>query len=153
MWFVFWNPINLTTSRFEALYDRDGTLLGRFHAPATVDVTSEPAGAEVEVEIDEQYLGELEVGLEATVSPLTGARERFGRRSILQQLGGDPLDHVERVAMVVAGPVEPAEIVEVLGVDDQRLAIARDKPGIHDGRELIREPGDGVTTLGKSHAR
>lgn len=40
------------------------------------------SGAEVEVEIDEQYLGELEVGLEATVSPLTGARERFAARIV-----------------------------------------------------------------------
>jgi RND family efflux transporter MFP subunit len=35
------------------------------------------SGAEIEVDIDEQYLGELRVGLAATVSPLTGDRRQF----------------------------------------------------------------------------
>jgi RND family efflux transporter MFP subunit len=39
-------------------------------------------GAEIEVEIDEQYLGELREGLEATVSPLTGERKRFAARVV-----------------------------------------------------------------------
>ncbi len=38
------------------------------------------ADAEIEVEIDEQYLGELRVGLAATVSPLTGERQRLAAR-------------------------------------------------------------------------
>jgi RND family efflux transporter MFP subunit len=36
--------------------------------------------AEIEVEVDEQYLGELRVGLEASVSPLTGERKQFAAR-------------------------------------------------------------------------
>ena len=35
------------------------------------------AGAEIEVEVDEQYLGELKEGLKARVSPLTGARVEY----------------------------------------------------------------------------
>jgi RND family efflux transporter MFP subunit len=35
-------------------------------------------GAEIEVEIDEQYLGELKLGLPARVSPLTGERTEYG---------------------------------------------------------------------------
>jgi RND family efflux transporter MFP subunit len=35
------------------------------------------SGAEIEVEVDEQYLGELREGLSARVSPLTGARTEF----------------------------------------------------------------------------
>jgi RND family efflux transporter MFP subunit len=35
------------------------------------------SGAEIEVEIDEQYLGELREGLTARVSPLTGARTEY----------------------------------------------------------------------------
>ncbi|MEP7380723.1 MAG: efflux RND transporter periplasmic adaptor subunit [Gemmatimonadota bacterium] len=35
---------------------------------------------EIEVEIDEQYLSELRVGLEATVSPLTGARRQYSAK-------------------------------------------------------------------------
>ncbi|MDQ2932204.1 MAG: efflux RND transporter periplasmic adaptor subunit [Gemmatimonadota bacterium] len=38
------------------------------------------AGAGIEVEIDEQFLSELRVGLEATVSPLTGARREYAAR-------------------------------------------------------------------------
>lgn len=36
--------------------------------------------AEIEVEIDEQYLSELRVGLEATVSPLTGERRQYAAK-------------------------------------------------------------------------
>ncbi len=39
-------------------------------------------GAEIEVEIDEQYLGELRPGLEATVSPLTGERKHYAARVV-----------------------------------------------------------------------
>jgi len=38
------------------------------------------AGAGIEVEIDEQFLSELRVGLEATVAPLTGARREYAAR-------------------------------------------------------------------------
>lgn len=40
------------------------------------------AGAEIEVEIDEQFLSELRVGLEATVSPLTGERRQYAARLV-----------------------------------------------------------------------
>lgn len=33
--------------------------------------------AEIEVDIDEQYLGEIHVGLDATVSPITGERQQY----------------------------------------------------------------------------
>jgi RND family efflux transporter MFP subunit len=36
--------------------------------------------SEIELEVDEQYLSELRVGLEATVSPLTGERRQYAAR-------------------------------------------------------------------------
>jgi RND family efflux transporter MFP subunit len=67
-------------------------------------------GAEVEMEIDEQYLGELAPGLEAVVSPLTGERQRFaarvttiGRR-VREESGAVPV----RLAFVGEAPQLPA---------------------------------------------
>lgn len=67
--------------------------------------------AEIEVEIDEQYLSELRVGLEATVSPLTGERRQYaakvtsiGRR-VSETSGAVPvrLAFVEEASLLPAG--------------------------------------------------
>ena len=42
-------------------------------------------GAEIELEVDEQYLGELKEGLPARVSPLTGARTEY--RAVVDYIG------------------------------------------------------------------
>ncbi|MBL0171766.1 MAG: efflux RND transporter periplasmic adaptor subunit [Gemmatimonadaceae bacterium] len=67
-------------------------------------------GAEIAVEIDEQYLGELRVGLDATVSPLTGERQQLaarvstiGRR-VSESSGAVPV----RLAFVGVAPRLPA---------------------------------------------
>lgn len=67
-------------------------------------------GAEIEVEIDEQYLGELRAGLDATVSPLTGERlqlaarvSSIGRR-VSEVSGAVPV----RLAFVGVAPRLPA---------------------------------------------
>src|SRR4029453_6683521 len=36
---------------------------------------------------------------------------------------GVALGHLERIAVVIAGPVEPGQIVEALHLDDQRVAL------------------------------
>src|SRR5262245_28490147 len=75
---------------------------------------------------------ELRVLLHAAINrqaDLPGPREHvrvFNRRVVLEMLRarrGDALDHMQRVAVEVAGAVEPREIVEASGVDDQRLAL------------------------------
>lgn len=67
-------------------------------------------GAEIEVEIDEQYLGELRVGLTATVSPLTGARQQLAARvSTIGRRVSDSSGAVPvRLAFVGVAPRLPA---------------------------------------------
>ncbi|MDZ4673445.1 MAG: efflux RND transporter periplasmic adaptor subunit [Gemmatimonadota bacterium] len=79
-------------------------------------------GAEVEVEIDEQFLSELRLGLEATVSPLTGERRQYaaslvtiGRR-VSESSGAVPV----RLAFVAEAPPLPAGLSV-----DVNLMIAR----------------------------
>lgn len=66
--------------------------------------------AEIEVEIDEQYLSEMRVGLDATVSPLTGAQRQYAARVVTigrrvsEASGAVPV----RLAFVESAPDLPA---------------------------------------------
>ena len=84
---------------------------GQNVAPQTVLYEIATAtGAEIEVEIDEQYLGELRVGLEATVSPLTGARQQLAARvnSIGRQVSESSGAIAVRLSFVGTAPQLPA---------------------------------------------
>lgn len=94
-------------------------------------------GADIEVEIDEQYLSELRVGLEATVAPLTGEGRRYDARlttigrQVSETSGAVPV----RLAFVGEAPQLPAGLSV-----DVNLLIAR-----HMGATTVsREAVDGL---------
>ncbi len=82
-------------------------------------------GAEIEVEVDEQYLGELKEGLPARVSPLTGARTEYAA----------VVDYIGR------------RVSETSGAVPVRLRFTQDAPRLPVGLsvdvnlEIARHPG------------
>lgn len=97
------------------------------------------AGAEVEVEVDEQYLGELRTGMVARVSPLTGERKEYGAtvtyigRRVSEVSGAVPV----RLTFTEAAPRLPVGLSV-----DVNLEVARHARAITVPRDAVAGLGD-----------